>query len=148
MHTYRLKGASGKVANQAFSLQQRSVLGSDPECDLPIQENPQDRPRENTIAARHAEIELRQDGSLILSNLDARFETLVNGKPVDQTHLFSGDEIRIGSCRWVVQAPGLRPEKILHEAALKPRRSALPWLIAVALIAAAALAWYRGYLPF
>jgi hypothetical protein len=66
--------------------------------------------------------------------------------------LNSGDEIRLGACRWVLQAPGLRPEKVLTEQAVKQRSRLMPWLLVGALLAAAAvaatLAWQRGLLPF
>ena len=62
--------------------------------------------------------------------------------------LASGDEIRIGNCRWVLQAPGLRPEKVLTAEAVKPQRSYLPWLVVGGLLAAAAASWYLGLLSF
>ena len=140
MQTYRLKGASGKVANTSFGLRDRTRIGSSPECELVV--------AGETIAPQHAEISLESDGSLVLRHLDKSFETQVNGISVDSTSLCSGDEIRIGSYRWVLQAPGLRPEKVLTVEAVKQRRSHLPWLIALSLIAAAALAWQRGLLIF
>jgi len=140
MHTYRLKGASGKVANQAFGLAERTVLGSSADCDLVIDDA--------TIAPRHAEILLNPGGELELISLDSGFATHVNGAPVIRARLYSGDEIRLGNCRWVLQAPGLRPEKVLSGAALEQRRNYVPWLLAGALLAAAALAWQRGWLVF
>jgi len=140
MHTYRLKGASGKVANQAFGLTERTLLGRSPECDLVIDDE--------TIAPLHAEILLNSDGSMELINLDGGFATHVNGSPVTRATLYSGDEIRLGNCRWVLQAPGLRPEKVLSEAALQRQRNYLPWLLAGSLLAAAALAWQSGWIVF
>ena len=60
----------------------------------------------------------------------------------------SGDEIRIANCRFVLQAPGLRPDKVLTAEATRPRRAYLPWLIVGGLLAAAAAAWYSGLLSF
>ncbi len=140
MHTYRLKGASGKVANQSFTLSTKTVIGSSAACDLRVEEK--------QVAPQHAEICLEAHGGLVLRQLDKAFETRVNGVPVDQTDLTSGDEIRVGSCRWVLQAPGLRPEKVLTVDAVRQRRSYLPWLIIGFLLAAAALAWQRGWLAF
>lgn len=140
MHTYRLKGASGKVANSVFGLGERTVLGSAADCDLVIVGE--------GIAPHQAEITRLEDGGLQLRQLDKAFETHVNGSPVEAIRLDSGDEIRMGNCRWVLQAPGLRPEKVLTAEALKPRRSHVPWLLVTALLAAAALAWQRGWLPF
>ena len=65
----------------------------------------------------------------------------VNGEMVSEASLGSGDEIRIGACRFIVQAPGLRPERVLVEEAVKPRRPVWPWVVA-ALLAAGAGAWY------
>ena len=73
---------------------------------------------------------------------------MLNGEPVEQASLGSGDEIRIANCRWVLQAPGLRPQKVLTEDAVQRKRGRLPWLIVGGLLAAAALAWYRGWLSF
>jgi hypothetical protein len=140
MSHYRLKGASGPVINQAFRLSTRSVIGSAQECDLRVETG--------GVASRHAEIRESVSGALVLSNLDPAFETLLNGEPVDQIGLASGDEIRIANCRWVLQAPGLRPEKVLTSDAVKPARSYIPWLITALLLSAAGLAWSRGWLPF
>jgi len=140
MTTYRLKGASGKVANQSFELGDRTVIGSSAPCELQIQEG--------DIAPQHAEITVLSNGVLMLRQLDEAFETLVNGAPVSQASLASGDEIRVGSCRWVLQAPGLRPEKVLTAEAVTRKYRWLPWLVVLLLIASAALAWQRGWLPF
>jgi hypothetical protein len=139
MSTYRLKGASGAVINQAFTLGTKTLIGSADDCDLRVESS--------GIEPRHAEITEAQE-SLVLKNLATAAETLLNGEAVDQASLTSGDEIRIGNCRWVLQAPGLRPQKVLTGEAIRPRRSYLPWLIVGALLAAAALSWQRGWLPF
>jgi len=139
MSTYRLKGASGAVINQAYTLGARTLIGSADDCDLRIEHN--------GIEPQHAEITEEGD-KLVLKNLANAAETLLNGEVVEQASLASGDEIRIGNCRWVLQAPGLRPQKILTSDAIRPRRSYLPWLIVGALLAAAALSWQGGWLPF
>jgi hypothetical protein len=47
----------------------------------------------------------------------------------------------------VLQAPGLRPEKVLTAKAVKRSSGIWPWLVAAAVLgAAAALAWQRGWL--
>jgi pSer/pThr/pTyr-binding forkhead associated (FHA) protein len=139
MSIYRLKGASGAVTNQAFTLGSRTTIGSDEACDLQLESE--------GVAPQHAEISEHQ-GALLLKNLAASGQTLLNGEAVDEANLASGDEIRIANCRWVLQAPGLRPQKVLTSEAIRPRRSYLPWLIPAALVAAAALAWQNGLLPF
>jgi hypothetical protein len=140
MHTYRLKGASAKVAHQSFGLGPRTVIGRAAACDLRIEEE--------NVAPQHAEISLQANGELVLRQLDKAFETRVNGIPVDRISLASGDEIRLGSCRWVLQAPGLRPQKVLTAHAVRRKQPYLPWLIVAALLAFAALAWQRAWLPF
>jgi len=140
MHDYRLKGASGKVANQSFRLLRRTVIGSAPGCELCIEGD--------RVAPQHAEICLDDEGGLLLRQLDSAYETRVNGSVVNRVKLSSGDEIRVGNCRWVLQAPGLRPEKVLTPAAVKRTRSHLTWMILIALLALAALAWQRGWLQF
>ncbi len=139
MSTYRLKGASGAVINQSFTLGSSTLIGSGEDCDICIESD--------GVAIQYAEI-VEQEGTLILRNLSSPGATLLNGEAVEQASLNSGDEIRIMNCRWVLQAPGLRPPKVLTGKAIQPQRSYLPWLIVGALLAAAALAWQRGMLPF
>ena len=140
MSNYRLKGASGAVAGQAYTLEARTLIGRSDDCDLRLDLE--------GIAPRHAEIRQTEGGGLLLSSLDEQFETLLNGDAVAEAALASGDEIRIANCRWVLQAPGLRPERVLTTEAVSSRRSYLPWLIVGGLLAAAAVAWRQGLLPF
>lgn len=139
MNAYRLKGASGAVTNQTFDLGERTVIGRADDCDLRLDQA--------GVAARHAEI-VAGDGTLALRSLDPSAELLLNGRAVTRAELASGDEIRIASCRFVLQAPGLRPEKVLTAEATSRRRGYLPWLIVAGLLAAAAAAWYTGLLSF
>jgi hypothetical protein len=105
MNIYKLKGTSGSVVNQSFPLGDKFVLGAADDCDVQIQEP--------GVAQHHAEIELVDGNALRLTDLGSNQKTLLNGEPVKQAMLGSGDEIRIGSCRWMLQAPGLRPERVL-----------------------------------
>jgi len=139
MNTFRLKGASGSVINQTFALGERSVIGRADDCDLRLD-------REG-VASHHAEI-VHSDAALTLRRLDPDAEVLLNGRAVETAELASGDEIRIANCRFVLQAPGLRPEKVLTAEAVTRRRGYLPWLIVIALLAAATAAWYTGLLSF
>jgi predicted component of type VI protein secretion system len=139
MSIYRLKGASAPVIDQSFTLGARTVIGRADDCDLRLDHD--------GVAGRHAEIS-QADGGLTLSRLDPAHEVLLNGKPVERADLSSGDEIRIAQCRFVLQAPGLRPAKVLTPEATRPRRGYLPWLIVAGLVAAAAAAWYSGLMPF
>ena len=140
MTTYRLKGASGPVINQSHPLGARTLIGRADDCDLRIDQE--------GIAPRHAEIVEEGQGGLTLNHLADGFETVLNGEAVQSAPLGSGDEIRIGNCRFVLQAPGLRPEKVLTEQAVAKRRGWIPWVIVGGLLAAATAAWYFDLLPF
>lgn len=139
MSTFRLKGASGAVINQSFELGGRTVIGRADDCDLRLDQA--------DVASHHAEI-TSNDSGLLLRRLDPEAEVLLNGQAVESAELASGDEIRIANCRFVLQAPGLRPAKVLTSEAVSPRRGYLPWLIVAALLAAAALSWRVGWLSF
>ena len=115
MSPYKLKGTSGSVINQSFPFGDSIVLGSSADCDVQLDEP--------GVSSRHAEIRLLDGKSLQLKDLGSKSGTLLNGEPVTETLLGSGDEIRIGTCRWMLQAPGLRPERILTaELVGKPAR--------------------------
>ena len=111
MGLYKLKGTSGSVINQSFPLGESLLLGSSAECDVQLDEP--------GVAPRHAEISLVDGNSLLLKDLGSETGTLLNGEAVIETMLGSGDEIRIGTCRWMLQAPGLRPERVLTSDAIK-----------------------------
>jgi hypothetical protein len=140
MSIYRLKGASGPVINQSHTLGQRTLIGRADDCDLRIDQD--------GVAGRHAEIVDEGKGGLTLNHLAQDAETVLNGEPVDTASLGSGDEIRIANCRWVLQAPGLRPEKVLTQQAVAKRRGWIPWAVVAALLGAAASAWYFEFLTF
>jgi hypothetical protein len=137
---YRLKGASGPVINQSHTLGKSTTIGRADDCDLRIDAQ--------GAAGRHAEIIEDGQGGLALNHLAEGFETILNGESVKTAALGSGDEIRIANCRWVLQAPGLRPQKVLTEQAVAKRRGWVPWVIVGGLLAAAGAAWYFGLLPF
>ncbi len=93
------------------------MLGSSSNCDVQLDEA--------GVAARHAEIRLIDGKSLLLKDLGSEAGTLRNGERVVETLLASGDEIRIGTCRWMLQAPGLRPGRVLTADVL--RKSTRRW---------------------
>ena len=111
MSHYKLKGTSGSVINRSFPFAESIVLGSSADCDVQLDEP--------GVSPRHAEIRLIDGKSLLLRDLGSETGTLLNGERVIETLLGSGDEIRIGTCRWMLQAPGLRPERILTEDVVK-----------------------------
>jgi pSer/pThr/pTyr-binding forkhead associated (FHA) protein len=148
MSHYKLKGTSGSVINQSFPLAGSFVFGSSADCEVQIEEP--------GVADRHAEISFVGDQALLLKDLGSKSGTLLNGEPVAESMLSSGDEIRIGSCRWMLQAPGLRPERILTTEAVKQPGMDWPriitWTIVAATAAAAAVLQWKpdllvGLLP-
>ena len=131
MSHYKLKGTSGKVINQSFLFGEAIVLGSASDCDVQLDEQ--------GIADHHAEICLADDG-LLLRDLGSTTGTLLNGEPVTEAALASGDEIRIGTCRWMLQAPGLRPERVLTAEVVESRGHRWPRVLVWTSLAAAAAA--------
>jgi pSer/pThr/pTyr-binding forkhead associated (FHA) protein len=145
MSLYKLKGTSGSVINQSYPFGESIVLGSSAGCDIQLDEP--------GVSSRHAEIRLLDDSSLQLKDLGSVTGTLLNGEPVTETLLGSGDEIRIGTCRWMLQAPGLRPDRILtDEVVSKPARRwprVLIWTsVLTAAAAVAVLKWKPEWLEY
>jgi len=126
---YKLKGTSGSVINQSFPFGEAIVMGSAADCDVTLDEP--------GVAEHHAEICLT-DGGLLLRDMGSETGTLLNGEPVGEASLASGDEIRIGTCRWMLQAPGLRPERILTAEVVKKSRRRWPRVLVWTTLAAAA----------
>lgn len=129
MSHYKLKGTSGSVINQSFPFTDSIVLGSSPECGVRLDEP--------GVAPRHAEIRLLDGKSLQLRDLGSDTGTLLNGVAVTETLLGSGDEIRIGTCRWMLQAPGLRPARVLTAAAVSTPTRRWPRVLLWTALAAA-----------
>jgi len=132
MNPYKLKGTSGSVINQSFPLGESLVLGSAADCEVQL--------NEPGVAPRHAEITLVDGKALRLKDLGSKTGTLLNGETVDEAILSSGDEIRIGSCRWMLQAPGLRPDRILTADAVEPGTRIWPRVLVWTSVVAAAVA--------
>ncbi len=148
MGLYKLKGTSGGVINQSFPIGDSIVLGSSADCDVQLDEP--------GISSRHAEIRLIDGNALQLKDLGSDTGTLLNGERVVETLLGSGDEIRIGTCRMMLQAPGLRPDRVLtSDVVSKPTRHwprVLAWGFVVATATAVAVLkwkpeWLTGWLP-
>jgi hypothetical protein len=122
--TFRLKAASGPRTGEAFDLGTETLIGSGSGSQI----------RLAGIADAHARLSF--DGERLI--LEAKDETHVNGEPVSQVALKSGDEIRLGPNRFVLQAPGLRPPSVLAET---ERSRINPWTwVAMGAVAAGGLA--------
>ena len=139
MSVYKLKGTSGSVINQSFPFEDSIVVGSAEGCDVQLEET--------GVAPRHAEICLIDGNSLMLKDLDSATGTLLNGEPVIETLLAAGDEIRIGTNRLMLQAPGLRPERILTADVIGKSSRRWPrvvgWGVLLATVTAAAVLKFK-----
>ena len=128
MTKYRLKTASGPLTGQTFDLEDSTLLGSTEDAAVRIE----------GLDAEHARI-VRRDGGLVL---EASGDARVNGEPVRSAALQSGDEIQFGTSRFVLQAPGLKPARVLDQVPAR-RGLAWRWLAAAGLLAAAGAAgWW------
>ena len=56
------------------------------------------------LSRNHCEIDVT-DGGLIIRDLGSKHGTYVNESPIDETTIESGDELRIGITRFVVEIP-------------------------------------------
>lgn len=139
MSPFRLKGTSGQVINRSWPLEGEVAIGSSEDCEIRIDSE--------SVAPRHAELTV-EGGQVTLRLLAEGGSLQLNGEAIDQAPLVSGDEIRIGDCRFLLQAPGLKPERVLTEPATRRRVRLLPWIIVGVLSALALLAWRLGFLPF
>ncbi len=75
----------------------RTVIGRDPEADLPIEDE--------SISWNHLEVENR-GGVLMATDLDSRNGTALNGEPLDRPRrLRNGDTLKVGGHRLEVSDP-------------------------------------------
>lgn len=120
--TFALKGASGALTGRRFELGEDTRIGSGGDSDI----------RLDGLLERHARIVF--DGErLTIESVD---KVVVNGEPGKRHRLGSGDEIRIGEHRFVLQAPGLRPPSTLRTTRTRRR----PWLWAAVIAGAGVVA--------
>ena len=126
---YRLKVASGPLTGRNFELGERTRIGSADDVEIRIE----------GLATEHARVVSDGEG-LVLEALE---ESRVNGETVTRVGLQSGDELHFGKTRLVLQAPGLKPARVLDQV---PERRSGGWRWALAGIvlagAAAAAGWW------
>ena len=109
--TFRLKAASGPRTGESFDLADDDTsIGSAAGADISV----------DGLLEQHARIVF--DGETLM--LEAVDQTWINGQPVTRQPLKSGDEIRLGGTRFVLQAPGLRPPSVLQQT---ERQGVSPW---------------------
>ncbi|GAB4171967.1 MAG: hypothetical protein Kow0020_06830 [Wenzhouxiangellaceae bacterium] len=130
---YRLKGASGALTGTSFELRPETRIGSAAACEIVI----------DGLAPEHARIVVDDDGV----TLEALAQCELNGESVSRARLQSGDEIRLGGVRLLLQAPGLKPQRVLEDLPEPRSRGWRRAAWAVVLIAAAAAGgwwWLQG----
>ena len=134
---YRLKGTSGAVINQSFPLRGEVTIGVGEGFDIAVEAG--------ATQGLLARIEVGDNAVHLRAEPDSG--VTVNGEEVTELHLAGGDELRIGRSRLILQAPGLRPERVLTEEAIRSKRPTWPWWLAAALLTGGtALAWQQGWL--
>lgn len=126
---YRLKIASGPRAGQAIPLKEAGTrFGGEAVADVDVKLDE---------LGQHDQIEIHYDEQnqrLMLQN-QGQTQLWVNNQSDQGPHiaLSGGDEIRVGTLRLVVQAPGLRPQSVLTKV---PERRPIPawtWVLVAAI---------------
>lgn len=130
---YRLKVASGALTGQTFDLnEEQTSIGGSLSMDIKIED----------LEGHHATIKAQMDGLTLIPESDSI--VYLNGDALQgPCGLNSGDEIRLGTHHFVLQAPGLRPQRILHQTTTKPKRK-WGWIIVAGLIMLSATVWWLG----
>lgn len=136
MSAWRLKGTAGPLVNRSFPLADVLWIWLDGQGVLQI--------ADTAPAAPLARLLLDEGRQPRLESL-ARVDGLQrNGVDWSGGVLELGDEIRIGTQRFLLQAPGLRPERVLAPQARVDELRVWLWLGILAAVAAAAISWWLG----
>ena len=99
-----------------------TVVGRHSECDICL-------PSEE-ISRRHARVEVTTDG-LYVEDLDSANGTFVNGKRVRRSKIEPGDELKLDTVRFLVQAAGSESAAADNKASKKQAKpSAQPVAVA------------------
>lgn len=139
MHKFQLNAASSALLGRSWAIEEETLIGSSERCQVQISAD--------GVSERHAKV-LLAEGRLSIEDLHSATGTWVNGERVVQTSLASGDEIRIGPHRLLVQAPGLRPQRLIRpQVQQRGSQAWIGWLAALLAVLVAA-AWYYQLPPF
>ncbi|MCB0201003.1 MAG: FHA domain-containing protein [Anaerolineae bacterium] len=89
-----LEGVRGPAQGRSFRLTERiNTVGRDPQqCEVVIADD-------NYVSSKHLRIEISDQGGAVLTDLNSRHGTVVNGQPVDPSQpvtLRGGERIRLG----------------------------------------------------
>ncbi|MEM9532226.1 MAG: FHA domain-containing protein [Pseudomonadota bacterium] len=133
-----LRGVSGTTFGKNFPLHASQVIGRHSECDICL---PADE-----VSRRHAKVIVSPTG-LEVEDLGSSNGTFVNGERVTKGPLKPGDELKLDTVRFLVQAPGMeapKPNKTAQRAAVPeepevPKSSGARWAIIAVLVIAGAI---------
>src|SRR5690625_3258073 len=130
---FRLKAASGPNTGKNYPLQNDTSIGSANDADLQLAH----------LLERHARIVVDAEAP----RLEPAGAVEVNADPSARRPLRSGDGLRLGEHRFVLQAPGLRPPSVLQDVRPAPARTWLRWAIGLVAVGAAGAAGYYWLWP-
>lgn len=91
-----LRTESDLLSSQFYTLQKKTVVGRDPECDLTIDWH--------LLSRQHAELLIEQE-HLRVVDLGSRNGTYLNGERIEDALAFPGDELRFDEQRFIVVGP-------------------------------------------
>ena len=139
---YQLKRASGADTGRKIDLDGSIIAGTSADAALTV---------DGEQTGEYARLSVDEQGVLVES-LKSDHPVMLNGDPVSSSRVGAGDELRIGRDRFVLQASGMKPVRVLAPRPEVEDKPGFPWGIAavvtLALAAAGTWAWQAGYLTF
>lgn len=140
---FMLRGVSGPTFGKNFALTDNAVIGRQADCDIPV-------PAEE-VSRQHARFRLTPEGVRV-EDLGSANGTFINDKRIQLGLLKPGEELRLDTVRFLLVVPGMdarqqsaraQPAAAPEPAAAPARRSPLPLLAGVVVVAAIAAAALR-----
>ena len=134
-----LRGVSGPAFGKTYPVPTAQVIGRADDCNISI--------ASDEISRRHAQVKPTQDG-LAVEDLGSANGTFINGQRVQNGLLKPGDELRLGTIRFLLVAPGMeiasaaKPTTQLPVQKSGGNKGALIGVIVAVVAAAAAAGWY------
>jgi hypothetical protein len=99
---YHIRGVTGTYQGKVVPLANRLCLGSAESADIHV--------TGDQVAAEHVALETNGN-DVCLRDLNGNADIIVNGNKVGSVVLRAGDQIALGSDRFVLEAPGFVPGK-------------------------------------
>jgi pSer/pThr/pTyr-binding forkhead associated (FHA) protein len=95
-NSWVLRTESDLLSSQFYTLQNTTIVGRDPDCDLTIDSY--------LLSRRHAELTIEQD-HLLVRDLGSRNGTFLNGDRIEEGSAVPGDELRFDEQCFIVVGP-------------------------------------------